>query len=133
MVKPLKKSSLDPFDLANYRPVSNIPFLGKVVVWVAAEELQAFLEDTSALDLFQFSFQPCHGVEFVLVTLIDDLHRQLDWGGSTLLLLLDLSATFNMVITTPPLSPPTATPPHQAADPITAQAMQPDCQRCRVL
>lgn len=36
-------------------------------------------------------------MDMVLVALTDDLHRQLDWSGSVLLLSLDLSAIFNMV------------------------------------
>lgn len=35
--------------------------------------------------------------ETALVTLTDNLHKQLDRGGSVLLLLLDLTAVFDMV------------------------------------
>ena len=82
VVRPLlKKSTLDPQDPANYRPVSNLPFLGKVIERAIANQLQAFLEETSALDPFQSGFRPGHGVETALVALVDDLRRHLDQGG----------------------------------------------------
>ena len=62
-----------------------------------ADQLQAFLEETSALDPFQSGFRPGHGVETVLVALMDDFRRHLDQGGSALLILLDLSAAFDTV------------------------------------
>ena len=62
-----------------------------------ADQLQAFLEETSALDLFQSGFRPGHGVETALVALMEDLRRHLDQGGSALLILLDLSAAFDTV------------------------------------
>ncbi|XP_077782882.1 uncharacterized protein LOC144327417 [Podarcis muralis] len=93
----LKKTSLDPLDLSNYRPVSNLPYLGKVIERAVAEQLGRFLEETSALDPFQSSFRPGFGMEMALVALTDDIRRQLDQGGSGLLILLDLSAAFDMV------------------------------------
>ncbi|KAF7251094.1 28S ribosomal protein S6, mitochondrial, partial [Varanus komodoensis] len=58
-VRPvLKKASLDPEVAANYRPVANIPFLGKVLEQVVAGQLQALLEETDYLDSFQSGFRP---------------------------------------------------------------------------
>ena len=50
-----------------------------------------------AFDPFQYGFQPGHRVETALVTLTDDLQRKLDLGGSALLVLLDLTAAFDIV------------------------------------
>ena len=98
VVQPLlKKSTLDPQDPANYRPVSNLPFLGKVIERAAANQLQSFLEDTLALAPFKSSFRPGHGVETALVTLLDDIRRHLDISGSALLVLLDLTTAFDTV------------------------------------
>lgn len=67
--------------LANYRSVSKLPFLGKVVERVMAEQLQAFWDDTAILDPFQSIFCPGCGTETVLVTLIDDYCRHLNQSG----------------------------------------------------
>ncbi|KAF7250121.1 Butyrophilin subfamily 2 member A1 [Varanus komodoensis] len=57
----LKKASLDPEMATNYRPVANIPFLGKVLERVVAGQLQALLDETDYLDPFQSGFRPGYG------------------------------------------------------------------------
>ncbi len=45
VIKPLiKKPQLDPKDLANYRPISNLPFLSKILEKVVSSQLYSFLE-----------------------------------------------------------------------------------------
>ncbi len=45
VIKPLiKKPQLDPKDLVNYRPISNIPFLSKILEKVVSSQLYSFLE-----------------------------------------------------------------------------------------
>uniref|UniRef100_A0A803SVN4 Reverse transcriptase domain-containing protein n=1 Tax=Anolis carolinensis TaxID=28377 RepID=A0A803SVN4_ANOCA len=97
-VRPLlKKPSLDPMTLANYHPVANLTFLGKVIERAVLGQLQQFLDDTAGLDPFQSGFHPGHGTETVLVAITDELCRQSDSGGSALLVLLDLTAAFDTV------------------------------------
>ena len=43
VIKPsLKNPNLDPDNLANYRPLSNLPFLSKILENVIAEQLTSF-------------------------------------------------------------------------------------------
>ncbi|XP_061466651.1 uncharacterized protein LOC133377174 [Rhineura floridana] len=98
VVRPLlKKSSLDPENFNNYRPVANVPFLGKVLERVVADQLQTLLDETDYLDPFQSGFRPGFGTETALVALYDDLCWEKDRGSVTLLILLDLSAAFNTI------------------------------------
>ena len=84
VVRPLlKRSCLDPENLSNYRPVANVPFLGKVLERVVAGQLQTFLEETDFLDPFQSGFRPGFGTETALVALYDDLCRERDRGSVT--------------------------------------------------
>ncbi|KAF7238180.1 Complement C1q-like protein 3 [Varanus komodoensis] len=98
VVRPvLKKASLDPEMATNYRPVANIPFLGKVLERVVAGQLQALLNETDYLDPFQSSFRPRYGTESALVALYNDLCREKDRGSASLLVLLDLSVAFDTI------------------------------------
>ncbi|KAF7235017.1 C-type lectin domain family 2 member D, partial [Varanus komodoensis] len=98
VVRPvLKKASLDPEMATNYRPVANIPFLGKVLEWVVAGQLQALLDETDYLDPLQSGFRPGYGTESALVALYDDLCKEQDRGSASLLVLLDLSAAFDTI------------------------------------
>ncbi|KAF7239258.1 hypothetical protein EYD10_14085 [Varanus komodoensis] len=70
VVQPvLKKASLDPEVAANYGPVANILFLGKVLERVVVGQLQALLDETDYLDPFQSGFRPGYGTESALVAL----------------------------------------------------------------
>ncbi|KAF7254508.1 Cadherin EGF LAG seven-pass G-type receptor 2 [Varanus komodoensis] len=92
VVRPvLKKASLDPEMAANYRPVTNIPFLGKVLERVVPGQLQALLDETDYLHPFQSGFRPRYSTGSALVALYDDLCRGRDRGSASLLVLLDLS------------------------------------------
>ena len=87
-------------DINNYRPVANIPFIGKLVERVVANQLHALLEETGALDPFQSVFRPHRGTETALVTLQDDLLREANRGKVSLLVLLNLSVAFDITDTT---------------------------------
>ncbi|KAF7246806.1 Chorion-specific transcription factor GCMa, partial [Varanus komodoensis] len=94
VVRPvLKKASLDPEMATNYRPLANIPFLGKGLERVVAGQLQALLDETDYLDPLQSGFRPGYGTESALVTLYDDLCREKDRGSAS----LDLSAAFDTI------------------------------------
>ena len=57
LVKPLlKKPKLDPECLKNYRPVSNLPFLSKVLERIMLEQLLTNLEQHDLLEQFQSAY-----------------------------------------------------------------------------
>ena len=54
IIKPiLKKNSLDPSEYMNFRPISNLPFLSKVIEKVIAAQLTSYVKDNSLCELFQ--------------------------------------------------------------------------------
>ncbi len=61
VIKPLiKKTQLDPKDLVNYRPISNLPFLTKILEKVASSQLYSFIEKNYICEDFQSGFRPSH-------------------------------------------------------------------------
>ncbi len=64
VIKPLiKKTQLDPKDLVNYRPISNLPFLSKILEKVVSSQLYSFLEKNDICDHFQSGFRPYHSTK----------------------------------------------------------------------
>jgi hypothetical protein len=98
VVKPLlKKSNLDPETLSNYRPVSNLSFLSKLLERAVADQLVSHL-DTNGLQVkFQSAYRAAHSTETALLRILNDLLSMVDGGDCALLVLLDLSAAFDTI------------------------------------
>jgi hypothetical protein len=98
LVQPfLKKSSLDPTVLSNYRPISKVPFLSKLLEKVVLKQLTIFLNKHHIFDTFQSGFRSQHSTETALLRVSNDLLLSVDAGNCTALVLLDLSAAFDTV------------------------------------
>lgn len=49
----LKRPNLDSSDLSNFRPISNLPFLAKILEKVVLHQLQSLLVNYKIFDRFQ--------------------------------------------------------------------------------
>jgi len=93
----LKKRGLDRSENKNYRPVSNLSFLSKLLEKTVANQLIDFLEKTNALPLHQSAYRKYFSTETALLKVFSDLCRAVDDGNVCLIGLLDLSAAFDTV------------------------------------
>ena len=89
------KASLDPTCLKHYRPVSNLPFLSKVLERFVLKQFLQHLQSHSLLEKFQFAYRKCHSTETALLHVVNDLLQASDSGCVSILSLLDLSAAFD--------------------------------------
>ncbi len=93
----LKKPQLDCEELKNYRPVSNLPYISKLIERVVAIQLTQHMSAHSLMDPFQSAYRQAHSTETALTIVANDILHALDRKSSVFLVLLDLSAAFDTV------------------------------------
>ncbi len=83
--------------LSNYRPISNLPFIGKIIEKVVFNQLNNYLNSNGYLDNFQSGFRVHHSTETALIKIINDIRLNSDSGKISVLVLQDISASFDTV------------------------------------
>ena len=98
LIRPLlKKPGLDVENKSNYRPVSNLSFLSKILERAMLAQLLPLLEQNNCIPDFQSAYKQHHSTETALLKVHNDLVENTCSGMSSLLILLDLSAAFDTV------------------------------------
>ena len=98
VIKPLlKKQGLDIPNRSNYRPVSNLPFLSKIMERVVVARLKEHMTEHSLCEGMQSAYKAGHSTETALVRVKNDILTSMDKNQCVLLVLLDLSADFDTV------------------------------------
>ncbi len=93
----LKKPTLNTSLLENYRPVSLLPFIAKALERVVFNQVSLFLSQNNKLDAKQSGFRSGHSTETALLSVTEALRIAKADSKSSVLILLDLSATFDTV------------------------------------
>ena len=93
----IKKAGIDPNNLKNYRPVSNLPFVSKLIERIVCANLLDHFSRNNLEDPLQSAYRKGHSTESALLKVKGDIDMALDRGEGTVLLLLDLSAAFDTV------------------------------------
>ncbi|XP_037548511.1 uncharacterized protein LOC119425058 [Nematolebias whitei] len=98
VVTPLiKKPSLDPTVMSNFRPISKLPFMSKILEKIVYNQLTSYLNDHNLLEQFQSGFKTHHSTESALLKVFNDILLATDSGDCVVLMLLDLTAAFDTV------------------------------------
>ena len=98
VVRPLlKKPTLDPSDLASYRPISNLSFISKTLERLVSQRLTNHIDKHNLLPPTQSAYRKNHSTETALLRIHNDLVAAIDKGDIGALILLDLSAAFDTV------------------------------------
>ena len=93
----LKKAGADPEVLSNYRPITGVKYLGKLIEKSALPQLNTHMVSNELHISNQSGYKSGHSCETLLVTVVNDILLNLDIGTCIVLLLLDLSAAFDTV------------------------------------
>ncbi|XP_050342349.1 serine/arginine repetitive matrix protein 2-like [Nymphalis io] len=93
---PLPKKN-NPSSYGDYRPISILPFLSKVLERLVHQQLNLFLSSYNLLNPFQSGFRSGHSTATALVKITDDIRLAMDNQEVTILSLLDFSNAFNTV------------------------------------
>ena len=93
----LNKSNLEVNNLSKYRPVSQIPFIAKVVEKCACNLLHEHCQANNLYPKMQSAYRSNHSTETALLTVHNDLLRALDERHEVVIVLLDLSAAFDTI------------------------------------
>jgi hypothetical protein len=98
LVRPLiKKQTLCKDEISNYRPVSNLSFIGKVLEKVVSTQLVEYMSNNHLHDPMQSAYKSGHSCETAMLKVTNDINKSLDSGQCVLLSMLDLSAAFDLV------------------------------------
>ena len=87
----------DSDEITNYRPISLLPIISKILEKIVATQLTTYLETNNLLSHSQHGFRPKLSTETALLKISDRIYNNMDNRKISLLLLLDLSKAFDSV------------------------------------
>jgi Reverse transcriptase (RNA-dependent DNA polymerase) len=93
----LKKPSLDSSELANYRPISKLNTISKVIERLVLARLRPHLMKSENFSSFQSAYRAGHSTETALLCVLHSVYEAKDNKQLTVLVGLDISATFDTV------------------------------------
>ena len=93
----LKKPGLDVSDLKNFRPITNLSTVSKLLERLALARLKPHLSASPNFCALQSAYRSAHSTETALVKVIDDMLTAIDSGSIVALVGLDISAAFDTV------------------------------------
>jgi len=95
-VKPLHKAG-DHDDVNNYRPISILPVLSKLIETHVNNSIMSYLECNDLLYVNQSGFRPSHSCETALVSMIENWLKALNNGYLVGVVLIDFRKAFDLV------------------------------------
>ena len=90
-----KKGKAD--DMDNYRPISILPVLSKILERAVHQQLYRYLQRYSILSPYQCGFRKSYSTEFAALSLADTIRRNIDQGRLTGAVFIDLRKAFDTV------------------------------------
>ena len=93
----IKKTSLNSAELKNYRPVSSLPFVSKVIEKYVVNTITEHMIDNGLGEPLQSAYRRAHSTETALLKVKSDIMYSIHNQQGVFLVLLDLSCAFDTV------------------------------------
>ena len=90
-------SAIDPDVMKNFRPVTNLQLLSKMIERVVGSRLDGHMDQNGLHSSKQYAYKTEHSTELLLTKVVNDLLLSCDKKIPTLVMFLDLSAAFDTV------------------------------------
>ena len=97
LVRPLlKKPNLEHVH-KNYRPVSNLAFVSKLIEQSVINQLESHFEKNNLNDEYQSAYRANHSTETALLHIVNNILVSMDNRKAVYMVMLDLSAAFDTI------------------------------------
>ena len=93
----LKKYNLDPMQPSNYRPISNLSTISKILERVVLKRLSSHVSVLRNFNLFQSAYRSHHSTETALLCITDSLRNIYATGSAAVIVSLDISSAFDTI------------------------------------
>ena len=97
IIKKTSSAHIAALILANYRPVSNLPFTAKVMESIAVQWHSEHLTPDGLHEELQSAYKPLHCTETALMRVQHDIANETDTNLAALLVLLDMFTAFDTI------------------------------------
>ena len=96
-VVPIYKQAGDPGTASNFRPITLLSHLSKIVEKVVSNQLSVYISRTNLLYKRQYAYRRCHSTEDAVLDAVDCIAQNIDSGFVSALIAADLSKAFDSV------------------------------------
>ena len=96
-VVPIYKDKGSDLDHTNYRPISLLSNINKIIEKIMHERLYSFLEQHKCIYELQFGFRAAHSTTHALTDLIEDIRKAIDENKFSVGVFIDLQKAFDTV------------------------------------
>ena len=93
----LSTNSGSQAEIDNYRPISILPTLSKILEKIVYKQLMAHLERHNLLFEYQFGFRPNRSTELAVTYFTDFIRKEADSGKATGAVFIDLTTAFDTI------------------------------------
>ena len=95
-VTPLHKAG-DKSDPTNYRPISILSFVGKIIEYFVSQQLTDYMEDNRLFTRHQFGFRKNHSTNYLMFDLFDEVYKSKSKCYKPGIIFLDIKKAFDTV------------------------------------